>query len=286
MLRQKRRAPGMAMRSLLPRARACRYSLDRDPVAFCRGTPAVRKCNPAARSAEFPISGRYPTPRNLRGPAGCGNKRSRSQRKFSDPAGPFPISVADIYQSPLRPPADRDDRFANSESASDPSTKTRTCRRCRGRVRLLPSYVLLHRLIFLWIQECRHTRGPAEAKEHQSEMKRENEMRNREEHSRNTSTAQIGQDGVSRLCELQRRIMHAASLRDTAQEEHQHHQTHAVGRRPEVQLNQGRVTPFPADQTRHDVIHRAEDNHGEERVEPDVRVSDARFAEVDVTGEA
>ena len=232
-------------RSDLRRARVCQCSQDRGPVAFSRGELAAQKCNRAARSGAFPISARYRRRRNPLAPAGCGNKRSRSPHKFSGRARPCRISARDKCPCLLRPPADRDGRFGNSGSRSARSTKRRRCRRCREREPLPLSYVLLHRLLFLRIQECRHARGPPEAEKHQAEMKRENEMRDREKHSGHTAPAEIRQDGISRLTERKRRIVHAVSLGDTAKEQHCHHQADAVGRRPEVQLDQGWHNAIP-----------------------------------------
>ena len=135
MLQEKPMGPVTATHSALPTARACRCSKDRDRVAFYRGKPAARKCNRAARSAVFPIFGRCRKRRNRRGPAGCGNRRTRSPRRFFDRAEPSPISAADKYRSVLRPIADRDGRSANSESGSNRPTRTRTFRKVRRRVR-------------------------------------------------------------------------------------------------------------------------------------------------------
>src|SRR5947208_14399920 len=47
-----------------------------------------------------------------------------------------------------------------------------------------------------------------------------------------------------------------------------------------MQFDQRRVAPLTANQSRHDVVHRAENDHGEKRVNPEVRISDARLREV------
>ena len=90
---------GLAGRPALPKARACRCSKDRDPFSFCRAWPGARKCNRAARSGASPISDRYRKRRNRRGPAGCGNRRSRSPHKFSGRDPPCRISARDKCHS-------------------------------------------------------------------------------------------------------------------------------------------------------------------------------------------
>ena len=49
-----------------------------------------------------------------------------------------------------------------------------------------------------------------------------------------------------------------------------------------MQFDQRRVTPFAAHQSRHDVVHRTENYHGEKCVKTEMRVSDAGLCEVDV----
>ena len=49
-----------------------------------------------------------------------------------------------------------------------------------------------------------------------------------------------------------------------------------------MQFDERRVTPFAANQSRHDVVHRTENDHGEERVKTEMRIRDARLGEVDV----
>ena len=92
--------------SLVPRGRARRCSRCPDPSAFFQETPAVRKCNRAARCGDFPISVRCRLPRSQRALAGCDNKCSRSQRKRARRARTFPIAAADKYRCLLRPIAD------------------------------------------------------------------------------------------------------------------------------------------------------------------------------------
>ena len=144
-------ALAMAMRSALWPVRACRCSKDQDPSSIFPTSPAARKCNRAARSDASPISDRYLMRHNRRALVGCGNRRSRWLRKFSGRAPPSRISASDKCRSVLRPTADQDDRFANSESGLAPPTKTQTCRKCPGKVRSRLSYVILHRLLFLRI---------------------------------------------------------------------------------------------------------------------------------------
>src|SRR5437773_11825509 len=47
-----------------------------------------------------------------------------------------------------------------------------------------------------------------------------------------------------------------------------------------MQFDQRRVAPLTANQSRQDVVDRAENDHGEKRVKPEVRISDARLREV------
>src|SRR5205809_5191432 len=47
-----------------------------------------------------------------------------------------------------------------------------------------------------------------------------------------------------------------------------------------MQFDQLRIAPFAPNQSRHDIVHRAENDHGEKRVKPEVRISDARLREV------
>ena len=75
--RQRRLEPGWPVR----RERARRCSRCPGPSAFSQETPAVRKCNRAARCGDHPIFARYPLPHTRRGPADCDNRCSRSQRK-------------------------------------------------------------------------------------------------------------------------------------------------------------------------------------------------------------
>ena len=49
-----------------------------------------------------------------------------------------------------------------------------------------------------------------------------------------------------------------------------------------MELDQRCVFPFPPDQTRHDVIHRAEHDHGEKSVKPEMRIGDARLGKMKV----
>jgi hypothetical protein len=83
--------------SLVPLARAPRYSPGPGPCAFSLKTSAVRKCNRVARSGGRPICARYPWPRSQRAPADYGNKRSRWRRKRAHRAEPFPIAALDKY---------------------------------------------------------------------------------------------------------------------------------------------------------------------------------------------
>ena len=81
--------------SPVPPALAPRHSPGPGPCAFSLKTLVARKCNRAARSDGRPIFARYRPPRNRRALAGCGNRRSRSQRKHARRARPFPIAALD-----------------------------------------------------------------------------------------------------------------------------------------------------------------------------------------------
>src|SRR6266567_7922685 len=52
-----------------------------------------------------------------------------------------------------------------------------------------------------------------------------------------------------------------------------------------MDLDERGETPFATDQSRHDVIHRAEHDHAEKGVETEVTVGNADLAELEITGE-
>ena len=108
-------------------------------------------------------------------------------------------------------------------------------------------------------------------------------MRDREQHYRNAAAAQIRQNGLRALAKGKRRVIHARALDEAADEQHHDHQSNAISGRPEMQLDQRRVTPFAADQSRHDVIHRSKHDHREKRVETEMRIGNARFGEVHIS---
>jgi hypothetical protein len=84
--------------SPVPPARVRRCSPSPGPCAFFQETLVVRKCNRAVRCDGRPIFARYRHLNNQRALAGCGNKRSRSQRKHARPARTFPIAALDTYR--------------------------------------------------------------------------------------------------------------------------------------------------------------------------------------------
>jgi len=132
------------------------------------------------------------------------------------------------------------------------------------------------------VEKCGDGRCPAQSQEHQPEVIRENEVRRREQKTGEATPAQIRQHRFYALTERKRGIFHAGTLKEAAGEQHERHQAYAIGRRPEMQFDQRRVTPFAADQSRHDVVHRTENHHGEKCVETEMRVRDARLREVDI----
>ena len=51
-----------------------------------------------------------------------------------------------------------------------------------------------------------------------------------------------------------------------------------------MQLDQRSVTPFTANKSRNDVVHRTKNDHGEKRIKAEMRIGDAGFGEMDVAG--
>jgi len=92
--------------SPVPPVRAHRCSPSPGPCAFFLRILVVRKCNRAVRCGGRPIFARYRPLNNRRALAGCGNKRSRSQRKHARPARTFPIAALDRYRCLPRQIAD------------------------------------------------------------------------------------------------------------------------------------------------------------------------------------
>ena len=92
--------------SPVPPVRAHRCSPSPGPCAFFLRILVVRKCNRAVRCDGRPIFARYRPLNNQRALAGCGNKRSRSQRKHARPARTFPIAALDRYRCLPRQIAD------------------------------------------------------------------------------------------------------------------------------------------------------------------------------------
>src|SRR3954451_22037206 len=102
-----------------------------------------------------------------------------------------------------------------------------------------------------WIQECRHTGGSAETEQHKSEVKREDEMCCHHQHAGKTSSAQIRHERLRALSKRQRRVALVESLDESAGEKHQYHQSDSVHRRPEVKLDERRITPLATHKARH-----------------------------------
>jgi hypothetical protein len=85
--------------SVVLQARARRCLRGPGPFAFSQVALAARRCNRAARCADYPIFARYRPPRIQRALAGCDSKCSRSQRKPVRRGRTFPIAAADKYRS-------------------------------------------------------------------------------------------------------------------------------------------------------------------------------------------
>src|SRR5205814_2963778 len=79
--------------------------------------------------------------------------------------------------------------------------------------------------------------------------------------------------------------VHVHTLYQATGEKHQGHESNAINRGPEMDLDERGETPFATDQSRHDVIHRSEHDHAEKGVETEVAVSNADLAELEVTRE-
>src|SRR6266699_6251244 len=151
--------------------------------------------------------------------------------------------------------------------------KRLTCRRFRKREERVLSSVPSGRLGFNRVEECWDGRCPAQSQEHQPEVIRENKMRRGKQKTGKATPAQIRQYRFDALTERERGIFHARTLKKTAREQHERHQADSISRCPEMQFDQRSVTPFAADQTRHDVVHRAENHNGEKCVKTEMRVS-------------
>src|SRR5947207_11339860 len=52
-----------------------------------------------------------------------------------------------------------------------------------------------------------------------------------------------------------------------------------------MQLDQRSVTPFTANQSRYDIVHRTENDHGEKRVKAEMRIGDADVVELYVASD-
>jgi len=109
-----------------------------------------------------------------------------------------------------------------------------------------------------------------------------NQMRCGEQQTGKTPPAQIRKHRFRAFTESERGILHVCALEKTASQQHQYHQSNAIGRRPEMQFDQRGITPFTSNQSRHDVVHRAENDHGEKCVETEMRISNADLAELRV----
>ena len=89
-------------------------------------------------------------------------------------------------------------------------------------------------LRFNRVKESWHASRAAKAEQHQSEMKREYEMRHQEDNDGNGATAQVRKDQLSTVNKLDRWIVHGRSLSDASREQHDGEQANAVDRSPEM----------------------------------------------------
>jgi len=119
-----------AERFPVPQVRPCPYWKGPDPFASFQSAPADQKCNRAGRCDARPILGaasaqdhafdQCPTRRNQDAIAGYDNRSNHWRQKHGYRAQSFPISAPDKHRCLPRPFADRDVRFADSESRSIP----------------------------------------------------------------------------------------------------------------------------------------------------------------------
>src|SRR5215217_2533531 len=107
-------------------------------------------------------------------------------------------------------------------------------------------------------------------------------MRRGKQKSSEAASAQIWQHCLNALAKRESGIFRVRSLQKTASEQHEDHQSNAISRSPEMQLNQRSVAPFAANQSRNDVVHRTEDHHREKRIQTEMGVSNTGLGEVDV----
>ena len=119
-----------AERFPVPQVRPCPYWKGPDPFASFQSAPADQKCNRAGRCDARPILGaasaqdhafdQCPTRRNQDAIAGYDNRSNHWRQKHGYRAQSFPISAPDKHRCLPHPFADRDVRFADSESRSSP----------------------------------------------------------------------------------------------------------------------------------------------------------------------
>src|SRR5438067_13853650 len=113
----------------------------------------------------------------------------------------------------------------------------------------------------------------------------ENKIRHRPQNAGKAASAQIRQNGLRAFGKRQGWVVHVHTLSQATGEKHQGHESNAINRSPEMDLDERGETPFATDQSRHDVIHRSEHDHAEKGVETKVTVSNADLAELEITGE-
>src|SRR5262245_17457940 len=122
--------------------------------------------------------------------------------------------------------------------------KSRRSQKSQGKWAANLSSVTTSGSTFERVEESRHTGGAAEAENHQGEMEGKNAMRNREQDPRKSASTQVRQNTLCRFRKRQCRIVEAESLNESTYEQEQHHQSDAIGRAPEVQLDQCRIAPL------------------------------------------
>src|SRR6266481_1552514 len=100
------------------------------------------------------------------------------------------------------------------------------------------------------VEKCRDSRCAAQSQKHQTEVICENKMRYGQQDAGKTASAKIWQHGFNAFTEWQGRVFQVRALQKAAGEQHERHQSDAVGGRPEMQFNQRSVTPFTTNQSR------------------------------------
>src|ERR1051326_5191061 len=130
------------------------------------------------------------------------------------------------------------------------------------------------------VEKRRDGRRATQSQKHQTEVICKNKMRYGKQNTGKTAAAKIWQHGFNAFAKWERRVFHIPALRKAAGKQHERHQSDAVSRGPEMHFNELSITPFAANQSRHDVVHRTENRHREKRIEAKMRVGDAHLSEI------